>query len=337
MQAERGTAIPIARRTLVNRSFVAFCLVATNVAVLVLGILLVSVLLKGLPWLFDFAAIKASFASGGGGVSDWKAWFRWEFFTEYASRKPVNAGIRAPLWGSIWVLLICAATALPMGVCTAIYLEEFANRNRFTRFIETNIRNLAGVPSIVYGILGLTAFSRMFGLFGQDGPWSIGDPESAFYLQLPFGQGVLAGGLTLMLVILPIIIIASQEAFRSVPNSLRQASLAMGATTWQTVWNITLPASIPMIMTGSILALSRAIGEAAPLLVLGVPLFISATPTNLASDFTVLPLQIFNWASRPQEDFQGIAAAAIIVLLAVLLSFNALAVFIRQKLHKPLA
>ncbi len=337
IRADRGDPASQTKRVLTNRSFLVLCLLTTNIAVVILAVLIVSILIEGLPWIIDFAAIKASFAEGGDGWSGASHWFRGQFFTEYTSRKAHNAGIRAPLVGSIWVCAICAAAALPIGVGTAIYMEEFAPKNRFTNFIQTNIRNLSGVPSIVYGILGLTAFARLFGAFGADEPWSLGDPETFWYIQLPLGSGVLAGGLTLMLVILPIIIIASQEAFRAVPNSLRQASLALGSTKWQTVWNVTLPAAIPMIMTGSILAVSRAIGEAAPLLVLGIPLFISNTPMNLMSDFTILPMQIFNWASRPQEDFHGIAAAAIIVLLAVLLSFNAAAVFIRQKLHKPLA
>ena len=337
MRADRGTPISTGRRMLTNRGFLSVCLLVTTLSVVILSVLIVSIASKGLPWLFDVAAFKASFADGGNGMGGWRDWFRTAFFTDFASRRAKDAGIRAPLVGSIWATAICAAVALPIGVSTAIYLEEFAPRSRFRRFIETNIRNLAGVPSIVYGSLGLTAFSRMFGVFGTDKPIAIGDPETFFYFSLPFGQSVLSGGLTLMLVILPIIIIASQEAFRAVPNSLRDASLALGATKWQTVFNVTLPASLPMIMTGAILAISRAIGEAAPLLVLGVPLFITTTPDNLMSDFTVLPFQIFNWAGRPQEDFRGLAAAAILVLLAVLLTFNGVAVFIRQKLHRPLS
>lgn len=337
MRADRGTPVSTGRRMLMNRGFLAVCLLVTTLSVVILSVLIVSIATKGLPWIFDTAAFKASFAEGGNGMGGWREWFRTGFFTDFASRRANQAGIRAPLIGSIWATAICAVVALPIGVSTAIYLEEFAPRNRFRRFIETNIRNLAGVPSIVYGILGLTAFARMFGLFGSDGAITIGDPESIFYFALPFGQSVLSGGLTLMLVILPIIIIASQEAFRAVPNSLRDASLALGATKWQTVFNVTLPASLPMIMTGAILAISRAIGEAAPLLVLGVPLFITTTPNNLMSDFTVLPFQIFNWAGRPQEDFRGLAAAAILVLLVVLLTFNGVAVFIRQKLHRPLS
>ncbi|MBX3355979.1 MAG: phosphate ABC transporter permease PstA [Phycisphaeraceae bacterium] len=275
----------------------------------------------------------------------WAAWnlwgyLRWDFFTSYASRFPAQAGIRAPLWGSIWVCAICGLVALPTGVATAIYLEEFAPKNRLTNFIRLNISNLSGVPSIVYGIIGLTAFARLFNIFGtaRDKPgFEFGTPDSWFYIRLPFGSGVLAGGLTLMLVILPIVIIASQEAIRAVPNSLRQGALAMGSTRWQMVWRMTLPASIPSIMTGAILAMSRAIGEAAPLLVLGVPLFLRRTPENLMSEFTVLPLQIYRWAADPRVDFRDLAAAGIVVLLVVLLTFNALAIFIRTKLQKPLS
>lgn len=303
-----------ATRLLQNRSFLWLCLIATNLAVLALAILLVSILWQGL------------------GALDW------DFLTSTASRKPENAGIIVPLWGSVWVCAICGLVALPLGVGTAIYLEEFARRTRFTRIVQTNILNLAGVPSIVYGILGLTAFARMFGAFGTgaDAGVEIGDPDSLFYLRLPFGSSVLAGGLTLMLVILPIVIISTQEALRAIPPSLRAGSLALGATTWQTVWGMTLPAAIPGIMTGSILAMSRAIGESAPLLVVGSALFLLATPNNIMSDFSVLPLQIFNWAQRPQAGFHDLAASAIIVQLVVLLAFNGVAVFIRQKLQKPL-
>jgi phosphate transport system permease protein len=334
-----GIEIPRERRAWTARLFLATCLLATTLAVALLGVLLASIAVKGLPWIVDAGAFRASFAEGGNGLAGWRDWIRTEFFTEYASRRPLKAGIKAPLWGSVWVTGICALLALPVGVATAIYLEEFAGRTRLTRLIQTNIRNLAGVPSIVYGIIGLTAFARMFGVLGtgEEETIALGNPEGWFFLKLPFGQSVLAGGLTLMLVILPIVIISAQEAFRAVPASLRQASFAMGATTWQTVWNITLPAALPTILTGTILAISRAIGEAAPLLVLGVPLFISNTPANLMDDFTVLPFQIFDWARRPQADFQGLAAAAIVVLLVVLLSFNAVAVVIRQKLHRPLS
>lgn len=297
-----------------NRAFLWLCLIATNLAVLALAILLISILWQGL------------------GTLDW------EFLKKAASRKPENAGIVVPLWGSVWVCAICGLVALPLGVGTAIYLEEFARRSWFTRFIQTNILNLAGVPSIVYGILGLTAFARMFGVFGvgSDARIELGNAEGFLYMRLPFGSSVLAGGLTLMLVILPIVIISTQEALRAIPPSLRAGSLALGATTWQTVWGMTLPAAVPGIMTGSILAMSRAIGESAPLLVVGSALFLLATPNNLMSDFSVLPLQIFNWAQRPQAGFHDLAASAIIVQLIVLLAFNGVAVFIRQKLQKPL-
>jgi phosphate transport system permease protein len=300
------------RRLLSNRLFLAACLLSTTVAIAVLATLLISI-----------------FIDGWGSLS-------WDFLNRFASRKPAEAGIKAPLWGSIWVCGICGLFALPIGIGTALYLEEFASRNRFTEFVRLNITNLSGVPSIVYGIIGLTAFARMFGVGGRGGPIAFGDPDSIWYVRLPFGSGVLAGGLTLMLVVLPIVIVASVEALRAVPPSIRAGSLALGGTTWQTTWRLVLPGALPTMMTGAILAMSRAIGEAAPLLVLGGFLLVFRTPVNLMSDFTVLPLQIFNWASRPQESFHAIAASAIIVQLGLLLAFNAVAIFIRAKLQRPL-
>jgi phosphate transport system permease protein len=304
----------IASRVFKDRAFLWACLVATNVAIVVLAVLLISIF--------------------------WQGWdtLSWKFITSFASRKPSEAGILAPLMGSVWACTICGLVALPLGVGTAIYLEEFAKRSWFTKIVQTNIMNLAGVPSIVYGILGLTAFARMFGAFGTnvDDAYTIGNEESFFFLRIPFGSSVLAGGLTLMLVILPVVIISTQEALRAVPSSLRSGALALGATPWQTVWGITLPAAIPGIMTGAILSMSRAIGESAPLLVLGGLLLVFNTPTNLMSDFAILPLQIYNWAGRPQDEFHAIAASAIIIQLCVLLFFNGIAVFIRQKLQKPL-
>jgi phosphate transport system permease protein len=310
MSAPRSAA----SRLLANRAFLVTCLVATNVAMLVLAVLLISIF--------------------------WQGWdtLSWKFITSFASRKPTDAGIMAPLMGSVWVCSICGLVALPLGVGTAVFLEEFAKKTRFTRVVQTNIMNLAGVPSIVYGILGLTAFARMFGAFGTNVEEAItlGNEDSLLFLRLPFGSSVLAGGLTLMLVILPVVIISTQEALRAVPGSLRAGAFALGATRWQTVWGITLPAAIPGIMTGAILSMSRAIGESAPLLVLGGLLLVFNTPENLMSDFAILPLQIYNWAGRPQDAFHAIAASAIIVQLAVLLLFNGIAVFIRQKLQKPL-
>ena len=299
-----------ALRTAADRTFLVACLAFTGLAVCILAVLLITVWRQGHERL------------------------GWDFLQNFTSRKPDAAGVKAPLWGSVWVCAICALTAIPVGVGTALYLEEFARKSRLTSFIKLNIANLAGVPSIVYGILGLTAFARMFGAADADQPISIGNPEGPFFIQFPFGNGVLAGGLTLMLVVLPIVIVSSQEALRSVPRSLRGGALALGATQWQSTWNVTLPSALPMVMTGSILAISRAIGEAAPMLVLGVPLFIRSVPTNLMSDFTVLPFQIYYWANRPQAGFSELAAAAILVLLAVLLTFNAVAVVIRQRLQR---
>lgn len=307
-----GEPVPHARRVLMNRLLLAACIGATTIAVAVLSALIVSIAIEGATSL------------------------SWSFLTSFASRKPSQAGIYAPLMGSIWVCAICALVAIPVGIATAVYLEEFARKSRIKSFIQLNISNLSGVPSIVYGILALAAFVRFFGVMPSDEPWSIGNPEGLFYLQLPLGSSVLAGGLTLSLVILPIMIIASQEALRTVPASLRQAALALGATRWQVIWTVTLPAALPTIMTGAILSMSRAIGEAAPLLVIGGFLLVFQTPTNLMSDFTVLPLQIFNWAGRPQPEFHRIAAAAILVQLVVLLAFNSVAIIIRQKLQRPL-
>jgi phosphate transport system permease protein len=233
------------------------------------------------------------------------------FFTNYASSFPQNAGIRAALLGTLWLMGVCAAFIIPVGVASALYLEEYADHDRwYNRFIEVNVQNLAAVPSIIYGILGL-----------------------AFLVRGPIGMGrvVLAGGLTLALLVLPVVIIAAREAIRAVPPSIREGSMALGATQWQTIWKQVLPAAIPGIATGVILALSRAIGEAAPLILVGAPIFIAFDPTGLNSSFTVLPLQAFNWLSQPQSEFQDLAAAAILVLLAVLLLMNAVAIWLRNR------
>jgi phosphate transport system permease protein len=234
-----------------------------------------------------------------------------DFFTNYASSFPENAGIRAALLGTLWLMGVCAAFIIPVGVASAVYLEEYADHDKwYNRFIEVNIQNLAAVPSIIYGILGL-----------------------AFLVRGPIGMGrvVLAGGLTLALLVLPVVIIAAREAIRAVPPSIREGSMALGATQWQTIWKQVLPAAIPGIATGVILALSRAIGEAAPLILVGAPIFIAFDPTGLDSSFTVLPLQAFNWLSQPQSEFKDLAAAAILVLLAVLLMMNAVAIWLRNR------
>lgn len=235
-----------------------------------------------------------------------------DFFTNFASRIPENAGIKAALVGSLWLMAVVAPVSIILGVSTAIYLEEYAKKNKINDFIRMNIANLAGVPSIVFGLLGLTIFVRM----------------------LDLGKSILAAGFTMSLLILPIIIVAAQEAIRAVPNEQREASYGMGATKWQTIIRVVLPAAIPGILTGSILALSRAIGETAPLVVIGIPVILQFLPTGLLDSFTALPMQIFDWAKRPQEEFQYVAAAGIIVLMTVLVLMNSIAVLIRNKFQK---
>ncbi|WP_246258739.1 phosphate ABC transporter permease PstA [Kroppenstedtia pulmonis] len=239
-------------------------------------------------------------------------WIDMDFFSRYSSRLAENAGIKAALWGSIWVIAVTAPLTFILGVATAIYLEEYAAQNRFTRFVQLNISNLAGVPSIVFGILGLTLFVRGMGL----------------------DRSVLAGALTLTLLVLPIVIVASREAIASVPDALRQASYAMGATRWQTVQKVVLPYSLPGIMTGTILALSRAIGETAPLIMIGAVTYLAFTPGNVMDPFTVLPIQIYSWISEARGEFHELAAAGIIVLLVLLLSMNTLAIVLRNRFQR---
>jgi phosphate transport system permease protein len=236
------------------------------------------------------------------------------FITDLGSSLPDKAGIGSALVGTLWVIAVCIAFIVPVGVASAVYLEEYADRSRwYNRLIEVNIQNLAAVPSIVYGILGLAFLVR--------GPLSL-------------GHVVLAAGLTLALLVLPVVVIAGREAIRAVPPSIREASMALGATKWQTIWKQVLPASVPGFATGVILAVSRAIGEAAPLIVVGGAVYLSFYPSGLGSDFTVLPLQIFNWISQPQEEFKNLAAAGMIVLLAILLLLNAVAIWLRNKYEK---
>lgn len=382
-------------RLLLDRIFRRVCVVVAASSVVVLAVLLVSIGIQGSSSL------------------------SWDLISGTPEPDPSKAGMRPAIYGSIWVCALCGVFTLPIGIATAILLEEFKPKSRRSAWIygviQLNISNLAGVPSVVYGILGLTAFVAMFNIFsdsGRDGkaayevgaryydqfftegdrvvlvpvesrsdpiatpqegmraydadldPVSVnvieaGDPypddedelaytlysdseagrisrKSWYYLRLPFGRGVMAGALTLMLVILPVIIISAQEALRAVPSSLREGALGLGATRWQVVWNVTLPTAIPGIMTGSILAMSRAIGETAPILIIAGIVYIRSAPQNLMDDFTVMPLQIYNWTSRPQTEFHDIAAGGIIVLLLVLLFFNGLAVLIRHKAHRSL-
>jgi len=273
-----------------NVLFKGIFLLATLFGLLVLGILLYRVISQGIGYL------------------------DWQFMNSLPSRKPEEAGIYTSLNGTIWLMFVVAPVSLILGVGTAIYLEEYAKKNRFTTFIQINISNLAGVPSVVFGLLGLTIFVRALAL----------------------GTSVLAAGLTMSLLILPVIIVAAQEAIRAVPKQLREASFGMGATKWQTIVRVVMPAAIPGILTGAILALSRAIGETAPLVVLGLPLFLAFLPNSFLDTLTVLPMQIYNWTSRPQVEFQALAAAAILVLLVLLIAMNSIAVIIRNKFQKRL-
>lgn len=253
---------------------------------------------------------------------EWRAWFNWAFVTSSAHATPELAGIRTAILGSAWLVLITVLFAVPVGVGAAIYLVEFARPSRFNDLVQTNINNLAGVPSIVYGMLGLAVFVRVlepitsgaiFGVEGQN------------------GRSILSAGLTLGLLTLPVVIIASQEALKAVPDSLRQAGLSLGATKWQTVRAQVLPVAMPGILTGTILAVARAIGETAPLILVGAASFITSDPSGPFSSFTALPIQIFQWTSFPQEEFRNIAAAASIALLVLLLTLNAVAVILRNR------
>lgn len=276
------------RRKRLGRVFELLCLAAVWLGILMLLTLLVDVVLDGLPWL------------------------RLELFTEFPSRFPDKAGLRSALQGTIWLIAITAVLSVPIGLGAAIYLEEYARENRLTRFIEINIANLAGVPSIIYGLLGLGLFVR----------------------SLDLGRSVLAGGMTMALLVMPTVIVASREAIRAVPLSMRQASFALGATKWQTVRHHVLPYAMPGILTGVILAMSRAIGETAPLITIGALTYVAFDLNGPLDIFTVLPIQIFNWVSLPQKEFHGLAAAGILILLVVLLSMNATAILLRNSYQK---
>lgn len=236
-----------------------------------------------------------------------------DFLTNYATRRAEDAGIRAPMLGTIWIVTLVVLMSVPVGVATAIWMEEFAPKNRFLWLVRVNIGNLAGVPGIVYGILGLAIFVRGVG---------------------GFGTTILAASLTLSLMVLPMIVIASSEAVRQVPPSIRDGSLALGATRWQTVWFHTLPGAIPGIMTGTILAVSRAAGEAAVLILVGAAALILRDPSSINDRFTILPVQIYNWTVRPGDQYKPEAAAAIIVLMVIVLSLNAIAIVIRNKFRR---
>jgi phosphate transport system permease protein len=277
--------------------------------------------------LFDRASIEAEAASEfPNGRLEFRAWLNPRFLENAMSPNPEDAGVRTALLGSLALIAITIAIAFPIGVGAAIYLEEYADqRSWLNRFIQVNIDNLAGVPSIVYGILGLAIFVRVLE------PLTSG---AAFGVTGNNGRTILSAGLTMALLILPILIINAQEAIRAVPSSLRQASYGLGATQWQTIWNHVLPYALPGILTGTILAVSRAIGETAPLIVIGASTYITTDPDGLFSKFTALPIQIYNWTTRPQAEFRNIAAAAILVLLLTLLSLNAAAVLLRNRFSR---
>lgn len=268
--------------------FLNLCRLMTLSVILILGVLIYHVIHEGIQWL------------------------SFDFLDRFPSRKVHRSGIKPALYGSLWIMVMTFCISVPFGIATAIFLEEYAPKNRLFRWVEINIANLAGMPSIVYGLLGLAIFVRFFQL----------------------NRSLWAGALTLSLLILPVIIIAARGAIRAVPNTIREGAYAVGARKWHVVLFQVLPSAIPGIMTGVILAISRAIGETAPLIMIGAASYISYVPASPNDAFTVLPLQIYSWAARPQEDFHGIAAAAIIVLLVVLLTMNLGAVLIRQHFQR---
>ena len=278
----------LAMRRLKGAVFVLCGVASISVGLATLALLLVDVLQRGLGWL------------------------DWQFLTSFDSRFAEQAGIKAALYGTAMMMVFTMLVALPLGVMAGIYLEEYAPESRLKHLIQVNIANLAGVPSIIYGLLGLAVFVRGMGL----------------------GRSVLAGSFTMALLVLPVIVVTTQEAIRAVPGSIRDASYALGATRFQTVWHHVLPYAFPGILTGNILAASRAIGETAPLITIGALTFVPFVPESPLDRFTVLPILIFNWTSKPQAEFHDLAAAAIIVLLGVLLTLNASAIILRQRLRR---
>ena len=274
--------------------FYAVCVGAVLVALVMLVALLYSVVSQAIAW----------FNLDGTSI--------FTLLTEGPSSKAFKSGLFPAIVGTLWVMGICVFVSFTVGVSAAVYLEEYAGRNRIAELIQINIQNLAAVPSIVYGILGLSIFVALFSL----------------------GKSTLAAGLTLALLIMPVVIVSSQEAIRAVPSSIREGGVALGATRWQVIWRLVLPQAMPGILTGIILAVSRAMGEAAPLVIMGALSFVSFAPVHPLDRFTVLPIQIFVWISKPQEEFHHLAAAGIIVLLIMLLSMNAFAIVLRNHLQK---
>lgn len=313
------------RRHFFSRIFKTVLLFCTLIGLFLLSVLLIDLAVKGLDWV------------------------RPELFQNYHSRKPEQAGMKSAIVGSIINISLTGLFSFPLGVGAAIYLEEYAPKNWLTNFINLNINNLAGVPSIVYGMLGLVVFGRMFGLFTPDswlvnllnlpvGQDALGGLQFNLFglhwleIRFPFGRSLLAGALTMTLLILPVVIIASREAVRAVPSTIKDAAYGLGATKWQVVSKQVIPIAMPGILTGIILSLSRAIGETAPLIIMGAFTYVPFLPKSAWDQFTVMPIQVYNWITLPQEEYRVyLAAAGILVLLTVLLSFNAIAVFLRKK------
>lgn len=258
-------------------------------------------------------------------VVQFRSWLTLRFLADPLSTNPDTTGIRTALFGSLWIILVTIGFAFPVGIGAAIYLEEFSSNNLLSRIIKTNIDNLAGIPSIVYGLLGLAVFVRTLNQITSGAFMGVDQSN---------GRTILSAALTMSLLILPLLIINAQEAIRAVPSSLRQASYGLGATRLQTIWHHVLPSALPGILTGTILAVSRAIGETAPLILVGASSFINKDPSGLFSNFTVLPIQIYNWTTRPQAEFRNVAAAAILVLLVVLLALNTSAILLRNRFSK---
>ncbi|MBX3003677.1 MAG: phosphate ABC transporter permease PstA [Anaerolineales bacterium] len=259
---------------------------------------------------------------------EFRSWLNWHFLRAPQSSYPEIAGVRTAVLGSLWTISIAVLFAFPVGVAAAVYLQEYAPDNLINRIIQTNITNLAGVPSIIYGILGLAIFVRALGQITSGIAFGLSDPATAN------GRTILSAGLTLGMLVLPLIIINAQEAIKAVPTSLRQASYGLGATRWETVWHHVLPNALPGIMTGTILAISRAIGETAPLIVIGASTFIQVDPEGPFSKFTTLPIQIYQWTARPQSVFRNLAGGASLVLLGLLLSMNATAIILRNRFRR---
>lgn len=278
------------KNRLIDLTFKVYGFVFTAISIIILFVLLYTILKAGISRI------------------------NWDFLTGLPSRRPENAGIYTAIMGTIYIMILTSFIAIPVGVGAGIYLEEYAKKNNFNNFLEINISNLAGVPSIIYGLLGLGVFVRFFG----------------------FGGSILSGSLTLSLLILPVLIVATREAIKAVPSSLRDASFAMGASKWQTIQYVVLPTSFGGILTGIILALSRAIGETAPLIVVGAMSFVPFAPNSILDSFSVLPMQIFTWTTRPQAGFAIAASGAIIILLLITFIMNGIAVYFRNKWQKQL-